>query len=47
VAGVDVVIVGWLLPAALWWIARSVLDRIDVAWWDVQWVTEGARDARR
>lgn len=37
VLGVDVVIGGWVVLGALWWIVCRVLSRINMARWDVQW----------
>jgi hypothetical protein len=37
VLGVDVVIGGWVVLGALWWIVCRLLSRINMARWDVQW----------
>lgn len=47
VIGIDVVILGWLSLGVLWWTAGQVLDRINAAWWDVQWARIGPRWSRQ
>jgi hypothetical protein len=47
VTGVDLVLVGWLLLAVLWWAACWVLNQINTARWNVQWAYIGPRWSRR
>ncbi|MGH3798409.1 MAG: Rv1733c family protein [Pseudonocardiaceae bacterium] len=45
--GVDLLLVGWVLLAVLWWITCSVLSRINTTRWDAQWARIGPRWSRR
>lgn len=47
VIGVDLVLVGWLLLAVLWWATCWVLNQINTARWNVQWAYIGPRWSRR
>jgi hypothetical protein len=35
--GVALLAGGWVLLGALWWTACRVLDRINTAWWELEW----------
>ncbi|HEY2723136.1 MAG TPA: hypothetical protein VGI84_00490 [Pseudonocardiaceae bacterium] len=47
IIGIDLVILGWLLLGALWWLACRGLDRINSVWWEIQWAETGPRWSRR
>lgn len=47
IIGVDLVILGWLLLGALWWLACRGLEGINAMWWELQWARTGPRWSRR
>ncbi len=47
VIGAELVLGGWVLLWALWWILCSVLNRINATWWDAQWARTGPGWSRR
>ena len=38
---------GWVLLGSLWWTACRVLDRINTAWWELEWTHTGPGWSRR
>src|SRR2546421_4704408 len=45
--GVAVLAGGWVLLGLLWWAVCRVLDRINAAWWDLDWARTGPARSRR
>lgn len=47
IIGFDLVVLGWLMLGALWWLACRGLEGINAMWWEIQWARTGPRWSRR